>query len=199
MSPKESKGTELSMERIVEPAVQVGIEEVAAIKVAEIEHTLLTKQEKLRAELKKLEEEHKKLAQSMGSVALASVKDEHPELEKLESILKSFVEEKHYKLHIEFCEERQTVSIEVRAEGYFVPKGPAFKALKKDMADLKEEIGNVENGLLEAKKGLGMLPFIERSAKAAVAKAKLERTTEGLEILKNLDKIGLPGLPAPKK
>lgn len=175
--------------------VQVGLEEVAAIKVAEVERALLIQQEQLRFDIKKAEAEVPKLEQNLVKAVENDTKASYPEFFEIEKALKGLC--KSYSLQISLNNDGK-VSVQIQAHGQIAWKGDESKALSKELKAKEEAITKMVDELANAKKKLTMLPHLERTAKAAVAKARLSQTKEGQELLAQIDKISLPALPGPK-
>lgn len=175
--------------------VQVGLEEVAAIKVAEVERALLIQQEQLRFDIRKAEAEVPKLEQNLREAVEADTKANYPEFFEVEKALKGLC--KSYSLQISLNNDGK-VSVQIQAHGQIAWKGDESKALSKELKAKEEAITKMVDELANAKKKLTMLPHLERTAKAAVAKARLNQTKEGKELLAQIDKISLPALPGPK-
>lgn len=186
-----------TVESLVKVDTTIGLEEVAAIKVAQVERECLMRQEELRAGLKQAEAHVQKLESGLQSAVIEDTRDEHPEIAKLESAMKSFFG-KDAIAKISVTNEGK---VQIGLSGHCVLqlKGTKSKAIKKEIETTRKDIVEAENDLCTVKKNLGMLPHLERSAKAAVAKARLEQSSEGRNLLAQIDKISLPALPAPKK
>lgn len=185
-------------ESLIRIDTTVGMDEVAAIKVAEVEHNCLARQEELRAGLKKAEAHVQKLEAGLGTAIDSDTRDEHPEIAKIETLLKSFFG-KEARLVISSNGPDNKVRVQVGVPVCILPlKGAKSKAIMKEVADTRKDISDAENNLCTVKKQLGMLPHLERSAKAAVAKARLMQSDAGRNLLAQMDKVALPGLPAPK-
>lgn len=194
LKPIPSKGGDL-----VTVDANIAMEEIAAIKVARVEENLLSNQMKYRELLKDKEQEHLKLQEKFPKAIDADTREAYPEIVSLESSLKSLFGKT---VHMAIQLHGDKVHVSFGGMGVdLVWKGSESKAIEKQMKALYKDIKDCEDKLCEIKKGLGMLPFIERRAKAAVAEQKLSKSKEGQDILKSLDKLmlpGLPGLPASK-
>jgi hypothetical protein len=174
---------------------QVGLEEVAAIKVAEVERALLIEQEQLRVDIKKAESETPAMGCALQDAVLKDTKENYPEFFEIEKALKGLC--KSFELSVVLGSDSK-VQIQVNAHGSIAWKGDKSKALLKELEAHKAGLEKMIDRLANTKKKLGMLPHLERTAKAAVAKARLIKTEEGREILAQIDKISLPALPGPK-
>ena len=186
---------QLITEKIVSPAVTLGMEEVAAIKVAEVERACMVQQETLRGQLKDEQAKIAPLQKKLGEQALSDAKNDHPEIEKIESALKTlFGKNAKISLGVEGA------NVRIHVEGHvMVPcKSKDYKAIQKEIDDTGKAVAKIEDGLCDVKKKLSQLPHLERCAKAAVARGRLEQSIEGQKILESIDKLTLPGLPAPK-
>ncbi len=178
----------------------VKMDEIAAIKVSKWEENLLTGQMQHRKLLQDKEAELAKLQEELPKLVDKDTRKSYPEIEDLESSLKSLFG-KTVHMSIVLHGDKVNVSISGALSALLTWKGQDSKDHKKKIDAVQKEIKEIEDKLCEIKKGLGMLPYLERRAKAAVAEAKLSKSKEGAEILKSLDKLmlpGLPGLPAPK-
>jgi len=191
----ESKKELTQAEPIAHVDVQVGLEEVAAIKVAEVERQLLIQQEQLRFDIRKAEAEVPKMEAKLREAVEADTKVAYPEFFEIEKALKGLC--KSYEMRVTLNPDGK-IGIQIAAHGQIAWKGDESKAINKDLKAKNEEIAKMVDELTNAKKKLTMLPHLERTAKAAVAKARLSQTKEGRELLAQVDKISLPALPGPK-
>lgn len=185
-------------QELVSVEATVGLEEIAAIKVAEVERGLIVTQEQALADVRAIETEIAKLDKKVPDQVVADTKENYPEIVAIEEALKDNFP-KSFSLSICLDRDRNSVSIQIQASGSISLKGEKSKALLGEIKELKGQVDKLEEKLVETKKKLQQLPCLERSAKAAVARVRLEKTAEGKKILSQIDKVTLPGLPAPKK
>lgn len=176
---------------------EIGMEDVAAIKVAEVENTLMRRTEELRAQLSADEKALQTLEAEFSGVLLEDAFKEHPALKKLQEALKELFG-KSFSATAVLNKEKDKVLVQVAGDGTFPWKGKASKRHHAEMEETRARITKTETDIIDAKKKLGQLPSVERSAKAAIARMRLSGSKEGQEILKRLDTIALPGLSGPK-
>lgn len=193
----DAKSKELSAEKVVSFDATVGMEEVAAIKVAEIEGNLLVRGEQIRKDIRDAEAEVAKAEAKFQDYVVEDTKASYPELDKAEKALRAIFG-KEVSVTISQPSPDGKIHVELHGKGNVAWKGDTSKDLKKQIDALQKKISTLENEAVEVKKGMTMLPHVERRAKAAVAKARLSQSKEGMAILGQLDSLTLPGLPAPK-
>lgn len=182
---------------LVKVDTSIGMEEVAAIKVAEVERACLIEQSVLRAELKDAETLVAKLNVDLIKAIPEDVRNEHGEIAEIDALLKKLFG-KDAKICISHAGSgRATLGISCNTTIAF--KGDKSKVIQKSAEAAQKDVVKAEDGLCEVKKKLGMLPHLERSAKAAVARARLNQSEAGKNLLAHMDEVTLPGLPAPKK
>jgi hypothetical protein len=175
----------------------IGMDEVAAVKVARIEHACLTRQEELRAALKDSEAKVVKLEEGLLKAIPEDTRDEHLEIGKLEAALKSFFG-KDACISIAMNGDKVSVSA-LHCSRMVTLKGAKSKAITKELEQVKKDVVAAEDGLCTVKKQLTQMGSVERFAKAAVAEARLMQSDAGRAMLAHMEKVTLPGLPAPKK
>lgn len=201
MTPKESKLPVVakvmnSLEDLVKMDATIDMDSISAIRVAQLETQLLEKQDKLRAEIRTKEADRNSVNQKLQKAFVDDARDNNPDIAKLEEMGKSMFG-KTFSISVTRSGDR--VQVQCHGGTTHLPwKGDKSKGLDKEHQEIGKEIGKIEGQIVEVKKGLGMMANVERRARAAVAVAKLSRTEEGKEILKSLDTINVPGLPAPK-
>jgi len=183
---------------LVSVEATVGLEEIAAIKVAEVERGLIISQEQTIADIRGIEAKADKLARQLPEQVVADTKENYPEIVALEKALKDKFS-KTFNLTIALDREAKGVTICLEASGVLPLKGEKTKEILAETKKLKKDLSGLEDKMIDIKKRLQQLPHLERSAKAAVARVRLEKTTEGKRILSQIDRVMLPGLPAPKK
>lgn len=190
----------------IQLAAQLGMDEVAAIRVAQIESDLLIAENELRDKLTPLNQQVGKMVKQMEELIPKETRAQHPEIAAFEGAYKKLFgkdvaitiachgEYGDGKVSVSFTEDRYNSK-----EGSLKLNSAAVKELSKEIESKRKDIAKIEDDLVKTKKALQQLPSIERRAKAAVAQIKLEGTTEGKKILSRLSAITIPGLPAPKK
>jgi autotransporter translocation and assembly factor TamB len=172
----------------------VGLEEIAAIKVAEVERELIISQETLLQDIRQEEAEIVKLERGLPEQVIADTKANYPEISEIEKSLKGPF--KSFSIQISLSGDKVRINLE--ANGDLSLKGEKSKEILKEMAQRKAAVEKAEGKLVDVKKKLQQLPHLERSVKGAVARIRLESTQEGKKILAQIQKVTLPGLPAPK-
>lgn len=171
----------------------VGLDEMAAIKVSEIENKLLGRQETLRKALKISEEQKSKLHEQHAKQVIEDTRESYPEIGQIEKALESLFGKSAKGISISTSEDGK-VKLALNVATTLQFKGKKSKAIAVQMKEADKEIKATEDGLMEVKRGISMLPVLERSAKAAVAKARLSQSKEGLKILDQIQDIHVPGL-----
>lgn len=190
--------TEEKSAELITVDAQLGLEEVAAIKVAEVEGALLQKEEQLRKELRESEGRHRDLNKKFLDTVEDDARLSYPEIDAAEKALKKIFKD-HVNLKISLNPRAGTFHVQMEAQGTLKWKNGKTKEIYAEIAKEEKGIQALEDELVGVKKKLSMLPHLERRTKAAVAKAKLSRSKEGQEILKQIEGIELPALPAAKK
>lgn len=176
----------------------VGMDEVAAIRVAQIERDLMNSEQALRTELATLRKQIEKDTADRQKAVVKDIKENNPELDAIEGALKKLFG-KEFTIYIQSAGEGVQVNVEISARGTVTAKGSEVKELSKSIEAAQKKVTKAEDDLVKVKRGLGQLSHVERQAKAAVAQIKLEGTAHGKKVLERLSSITIPGLPAPKK
>ncbi len=184
----------------------VGIDEVAAIKVAEVEGDLIEAREVLKRDLSGLREKAGKVSEDFSKSLAKETRASYKEIGKLESVLKTFFAgaKDNYggAIEVSFDGQISCSKVTISLSGYrksFPIKSKKLLDAQKEFKDLEKAIKDKETVLTDVKKRLSMLSHLERRVKAGVARAKLSSSKEGKKILDNMDKIKLPALPSPKR
>lgn len=194
--------TDSEPQKLVNVQAQVGLEEVAAIKVAEVERQCLIDEAQFKFDLKEASAKAHELKTGLMKIAEEEFRKEHPEIGKIEELLKKVFKEK---VSVQFqavneahAGKPMTLTVSVSAQGSVPFSGPKTKDRIKEIDAKEKDVTDLEEKLVETKKKQSQLPYLERAAKAAVAKARLSQTKEGQAVLAHMDNVTLPGLPAPK-
>lgn len=182
---------------IITLKAEIGLEEVAAIKVAEVEHDLLVEKEQASLDLTTVEKEINEISPKVKDAVFADTLENYPEIKAIEKMLKGQFP-KHFGLSIELIGDDR-VRVGVEAGGELPLRGENARELLKKIRVKQVLVSKIEGILVDVRKKLGQLPYLERATRAAVAKARLEGSKEGREVLKRISAVCLPGLPAPKK
>jgi hypothetical protein len=183
------------MDPIVHVEAQVGLSEIAAIKVAHEERALLIEQSQLRSDIKKAEAETPGMEAALQEAAIKDTMKNYPEFSEIEKMLTGLC--KSYCLTISIGSDGK-VLVSLNAGGSIAWKGDKSKALSSELAAHKTDLDKMIDRLAETKRQIGNMDYIGRQTTADVAKHKLSKTEEGREILAMISKITLPALPGPK-
>jgi predicted phage tail protein len=185
-----------TLESMVKIDVSIGPEELSYVQVAKYERDCLGQQEALKVDLKAAEGSVAKLEASLLKAVPEDTRDEYPEVEKIETALKSFFKDSSVTISMH----HDKVQISISGCSRLVTlKGVKSKAITKEIEQAKKSITLAEDGLCTVKQNLGKMAFIERQSKAAVTEMRLMQSEAGRNLLSRMEKISLPGLPAPKK
>src|SRR3990172_5828607 len=114
---------------IVKIDAQVGLEEVAAIKVADFERTLIVRQDELRAALRTAEKELNELQESLPEEVEKETRAAYG-LDAAEAVLKK-VFGKSVDVTVVLAKDRSIVKVSIAANAELSFKGDASKALVK--------------------------------------------------------------------
>jgi hypothetical protein len=174
-------------------SAEVSLEDVAAIKVSEAEVGLIGETDVLRQDVKKLNDEITKLREKLTPAMVEDTRKHYPEVKKLEGALKQFFGSKNATVVITFNQENK-IHISVTGQDNFAWRGKESKEIKAEIEAKQKEVGKKEDQLVEARKKLCQLPALERSTKAAVARHRLSQSKGGQAILKEIGKVGVPGI-----
>ena len=181
-------------------SAEVSLEDVAAIKVSEAEVELIGQTDVLRQDVKKLSEDIVKLQQKLTPAMIEDTRTNYPEIKKLEGALKQFFGSKNVGVTISFQPDHgkqgadRKVVITVHGTDTVACRGKESKGIQAEIDKKAKEKDKKEEQLVEARKKLCQLPALERSTKAAVARHRLGQSKGGQAILKEIGKVGIPGI-----
>lgn len=164
----------------------IGLDEVAAIKVAETERELIAIQETLSKKSDELQKKYGEVSAKLGPEMIKDARRTHPKLKRLEALV-SEIFGKDGRVQVQFNNADQ-VLVSIGGQHFLKVSGKASGAIRKEMTELTASIGECNEQLVKAKKGLCMLPTVERDAKARIARYRLGKTTDGKALLAHLDK-----------
>lgn len=195
--------TEPEVEKIVSVGLDTDMKAAADVRIHDIEVDCLTRQEQYRAELKTAQAALEELRKNIMKIAEDEFRKDHPEIVKLEESLKKLFKE-NVKVVFQAVNEAHagkpmSVTISVSASGAINFSGQETKDTIKAIDTEEKKVEDLEEKLVEVKKQLSMMPAVERGVKAAIGRYTLSQSKTGKEILAHIEKVTIPGLPAPKK
>lgn len=181
----------------------INLEDVAAIKVSEVEVDLIGQADILRQDITKLESDAADLNVKLPEVVTEDTMKSYPELKKLEKALQDFFGSKNVNLSVarlsECGDAKNKVKIQISASDSFAWRGKASKEMSAEIKKKQKEAVEKQDQLVEVRKKLAQLPALERRTKAAVARHRLSQSRDGKALLTQIGKVDIPGLPMPKK